>query len=85
MDGVKLFSDDMLDGASTEQDKVQIIKADLKQNLEGIATTLFGDVEMRWVDAYFPFTTVPTSMELEIYFQDDWLEVLGCGGEFQEV
>jgi len=38
---------------------------------------VFGDVEMRWVDAYFPFTT--DSLELEVFYQGDWLEVLGCG------
>jgi phenylalanyl-tRNA synthetase alpha chain len=32
---------------------------------------------MRWVDAYFPFTE--PSIELEIYYQNDWLEVLGSG------
>ncbi|KAF8408594.1 hypothetical protein HHK36_004657 [Tetracentron sinense] len=56
-----------------------------------------GGVEMRWVDTYFPFTN--PSFELEIYFQDGvklinkcpiwfqekWLEVLGCGVTEQEI
>ena len=32
---------------------------------------------MRWVPAYFPFTH--PSFELEIYFKDNWMEMLGCG------
>ncbi|GJX87067.1 putative transposase, mutator type, MULE transposase domain protein [Tanacetum coccineum] len=43
----------------------------------------FGAVEMRWVDTYFPFTN--PSFELEIYFQEKWLEVLGCGVMEQEI
>ncbi|MEW5314240.1 MAG: hypothetical protein WDW38_005751 [Sanguina aurantia] len=34
-------------------------------------------VECRWIDAYFPFTE--PSIELEIFFNGKWLEVLGCG------
>jgi tRNA synthetases class II core domain (F) len=49
----------------------------LKETLEGLAKHLFGDVECRWVNAYFPFTE--PSFELEIFFGGDWLEVLGCG------
>jgi phenylalanyl-tRNA synthetase alpha subunit len=44
---------------------------------QGLAKTLFGDVECRWVDAYFPFTN--PSFELEIFFKGKWMEVLGCG------
>jgi phenylalanyl-tRNA synthetase alpha chain len=32
---------------------------------------------MRWIDTYFPFTH--PSYELEIFFEGEWLEVLGCG------
>lgn len=45
----------------------EIASKDLKRGLEGLATNLFGNVEMRWVDAYFPFTT--PSAELEILFR----------------
>lgn len=34
-------------------------------------------LRMRWVEAYFPFTS--PSYELEVYYNGDWLEVLGCG------
>lgn len=73
MDAVRIFDEDTLD-----QDlATDIILSDLKEGLEGMVGELFGDVEMRWVDAYFPFTH--HSLELEIYFEDEWLEVLGCG------
>ena len=32
---------------------------------------------MRWIDAYFPFTD--PSMELEIFYDKTWVEMLGCG------
>lgn len=53
------------------------VEAHLKASLEGMVRAIFGDVKMRWVDAYFPFTE--PSHELEIWFNDEWLEVLGCG------
>lgn len=34
-------------------------------------------LKVRWVEAYFPFTS--PSWELEVWWEGDWLEVLGCG------
>ncbi len=34
-------------------------------------------LKVRWVEAYFPFTS--PSWELEVFYDGDWLEVLGCG------
>jgi phenylalanyl-tRNA synthetase alpha chain len=53
------------------------VAANLKETLEGLARHLFGQVQTRWVDTTFPFTH--PSFELEIYFEGNWLEVLGCG------
>ena len=60
-----------------------MIEQDLKRLLAGLATHLFGNVEMRWRDDYFPFTE--PSFELDIYFQGEWMEVLGCGVIHREV
>uniref|UniRef100_A0A0M3KIQ0 phenylalanine--tRNA ligase n=1 Tax=Anisakis simplex TaxID=6269 RepID=A0A0M3KIQ0_ANISI len=50
----------------------------LKGALEELTRAIFGnEIKMRWVDAYFPFTH--PSFELEIYYDNDWMEVLGCG------
>ncbi|KAI5283711.1 Ferredoxin-fold anticodon-binding domain-containing protein 1, partial [Ascosphaera acerosa] len=40
-------------------------------------------LRIRWVEAYFPFTS--PSWELEVFYQGDWLEVLGCGIVKQEI
>jgi phenylalanyl-tRNA synthetase alpha chain len=34
-------------------------------------------LRMRWIEAYFPFTS--PSWELEVLYNGEWLEVLGCG------
>ena len=75
MEGVKVFDD---------QATVEEVQVELKESLEGLALHLFGsDIEMRWIDTYFPFTE--PSFELEIYFDQEWLEVLGCGGVHPDI
>ncbi|EGT50081.1 hypothetical protein CAEBREN_32795 [Caenorhabditis brenneri] len=59
-------------------DATKATEIQLKQFLESLCDELFGkDAEKRWVDAYFPFTH--PSYELEVFYNGQWLEVLGCG------
>lgn len=52
---------------------------DLKETHENLIRFLLGsnDIKMRWVKGYFPFTE--PSFELEVFFNDHWVEMLGCG------
>ena len=45
--------------------------------LENLARHVFGDVEMRWNPDHFPFTE--PSLELEINYKGEWMEILGSG------
>ncbi|GMI70500.1 hypothetical protein like AT3G58140 [Hibiscus trionum] len=81
MEGVCVFTPDNWQASSL--DPTAYAAEDLKKSLEGLARHLFGAVEMRWIDAYFPFTN--PSYELEIYFKEKWMEVLGCGVMEQEI
>ena len=56
---------------------MRIVEYSLKTTLVSLVQSLFGRCQYRWVDATFPFTH--PSWELEILYQDEWLEVLGCG------
>ena len=76
MEGVRVFSEEEWTAAGAANGTAHAEK-ELKAALEGLAQHLFGEVEMRWIDAYFPFTE--PSFELEIFFKGQWLEVLGCG------
>ena len=76
-------------------EEVEAMATHLKHSLEDVVVTIFtaaraaaaaaGDtaaltqepLRVRWVEAYFPFTS--PSWELEVLWQGDWLEILGCG------
>ncbi|MDI1491975.1 MAG: phenylalanyl-tRNA synthetase alpha subunit, mitochondrial [Ramalina farinacea] len=78
-------------------EEVEAIAAHLKRSLELMVNELFsrakrratGDaaadepLKVRWVEAYFPFTS--PSWELEVFWQGDWLEILGCGITKQDI
>jgi phenylalanyl-tRNA synthetase alpha chain len=75
-------------------EECEAIAAHLKRSLEGVVVEVFGQakkaaiaageakeddapLEVRWIEAYFPFTS--PSWELEVFWQGEWLELLGCG------
>ncbi|KAI0449619.1 phenylalanyl-tRNA synthetase mitochondrial precursor [Xylaria acuta] len=73
--------------------EAEAIAAHLKRSLELMVVEIFTraqaaakkadpnfvdePLQVRWVEAYFPFTS--PSWELEVYYDGDWLEVLGSG------
>lgn len=86
MDGVRVFSrkeyermvhEGLITGDDATCGLEEYVLRELKRDLEGVAKTIFGEVKMQWVEGYFPFTY--PSLELEILYNDKWMEVLGCG------
>lgn len=60
--------------------EAQLVDLHLRHSLEGMVRTLFReekDLQIRWIEAYFPFTS--PSWEMEVYYRGQWLELLGCG------
>eukprot|EP01038_Epipyxis_sp_PR26KG_P010403 gene10403-13973_t len=83
MEGVRIYQPEEFPADMPISDINKRIESDLKALLSGLAVHLFGDVEMRWREDYFPFTE--PSFELEVLFNGQWLEVLGCGVIHREV
>ncbi|EGE77811.1 phenylalanyl-tRNA synthetase [Blastomyces gilchristii SLH14081] len=87
-----------LQAAHLSVEETEAIAAHLKRSLERLVVKIFSaaregtpesshadqePLKVRWVEAYFPFTS--PSWELEVFWQGDWLEVLGCGVVKQEL
>ncbi|OCF43330.1 phenylalanine-tRNA ligase [Kwoniella heveanensis CBS 569] len=68
----------------------QQITQHLKHSLNSLIFRLFGKqatkdgepLKVRWIEAYFPFTT--PSYEVEVFWEGEWLELLGCGVVMQK-
>jgi len=56
---------------------------DLKDILIGLVNYLFPQCEYRLNNDYFPFTD--PSFEIEVKYQNNWLEILGCGKIREEI
>ncbi|KZC09066.1 putative phenylalanine--tRNA ligase, mitochondrial [Dufourea novaeangliae] len=87
-DGLRLFEHRGVESSEKQGchtlESVKIMEHELKNTLIGLAQTLFGkDIRCKWVEQYFPFTH--PSWELEVYYKDQWLELLGCGIIRQEI
>ena len=54
MEGLYVLSDDEIEASG--KSARELAADDLKVVLSGLTKHLFGDVEMKFVDAYFPFT-----------------------------
>lgn len=75
--------------------EAEAIAAHLKRSLENLVVAIFAEADraletfgqsdadtqeplkVRWVEAFFPHTS--PSWELEVWWRNEWLEVLGCG------
>ena len=81
-----------------DHEEIRLMAKHLKKSLEilvskvltqaqdaggSMAGTLYEPLQVRWIDAYFPFTS--PSWELEVFWQGEWLELLGCGIVKQEL
>jgi len=74
-----------------DKDEVSLAVIHLKRSLEYLIETIFRaaqgaspdtsaaneKVRARWIEAYFPFTS--PSFEIEVEWNNTWLELLGCG------
>lgn len=70
-----------------DPEHAELVAKNLKHHLNSLIYALFssesqkkdaaGPLRVRWIPAYFPFTT--PSYEVEVFFNGKWLEILGCG------
>lgn len=84
--------------AKHDHEEIRLMARHLKRSLEILVAKVLSQardaggsmvgssqepLQVRWIDAYFPFTS--PSWELEVFWQGEWLELLGCGIVKQEL
>ncbi|KAL9622335.1 MAG: hypothetical protein Q9160_003346 [Pyrenula sp. 1 TL-2023] len=81
--------------ASHNSPEVELVASHMKLSIEFLIAKVFRQAQnagiisrsesprVRWVPAYFPFTS--PSWELEVWWQGEWLELLGCGISKQQL
>jgi phenylalanyl-tRNA synthetase alpha chain len=67
------------------EDTTNAVVKHLKYSLNGMVKKLFvgQELEVRWIDSQFPFTS--PSWEMEILHHGQWLEICGCGVIKQDI
>jgi phenylalanyl-tRNA synthetase alpha chain len=68
-----------------KHEHAELVNANLKHSINSMIYGLFGGrakkggepLQVRWIDAYFPWTS--PSYEVEVFFDGKWLEILGSG------
>ncbi|KAI9889716.1 MAG: hypothetical protein M1814_005015 [Vezdaea aestivalis] len=75
-----------LQSAYHSQEEVEAIARHMKRSIENVIVDIFSraqsgsesePIRIRWIEAYFPFTS--PSWEMEVFWEGDWLELMGCG------
>jgi phenylalanyl-tRNA synthetase alpha chain len=79
MDAVRVYTQQEYQKEKLENETFEkFVERKLKDHLNGLVDELFGkNIQKKWIDEYFPFTD--PSFEVEIFFNDKWMEVLGSG------
>lgn len=75
MEGVYIDVDNKMDNSELVKDLIDILK--------GLCEYLFPSCPIKVSPDYFPFTD--PSFEIEVFYNNKWLEILGCGIIRQEI
>ncbi|KAJ3161910.1 hypothetical protein HDU88_007141 [Geranomyces variabilis] len=85
IEGAVLSATNPVQSAHTPRE-AELVDLHLRHSLEGMVRDLFReekDLQIRWIEAYFPFTS--PSWEMEVLYRGNWLELLGCGVIQQQI